>query len=80
MYMLKLICAGIDTGESLLEEMRKEKNGKIDSPGFLFEPLLALTGSLSLTQNDAVGGNIHKCDIPTRLHLRNELGIPEAIL
>ncbi|CAK9188662.1 unnamed protein product [Ilex paraguariensis] len=46
--------AGIDTSKALLEEMRKEKERKTESQTFLLEPLLALTGSLTLTQTDAV--------------------------
>ncbi|KAL1300489.1 hypothetical protein HN51_045139 [Arachis hypogaea] len=70
--------AGIDTGKALLEEMWKEKERKKENQSLLLEPLLALTGSLSLSQPDTVS-NIHKCDIPTQLYLNGNLGIPEAI-
>jgi polyamine oxidase len=71
--------AGIDTGEALLEELRKEER-QHDSQTFLLEPLLALTGSLTLTQSDAVSG-LHKWEIPRQLFLSsNKLGLPEAIL
>ncbi|XWS32512.1 hypothetical protein CRYUN_Cryun23aG0164400 [Craigia yunnanensis] len=70
--------AGIDTGKDLLEEIGKDDR-KNDNQTFLLEPLLALTGSLTLTQTDAVSG-LHKCDVPTQLYLSGKLGIPEAIL
>ncbi|KAA8515653.1 hypothetical protein F0562_018736 [Nyssa sinensis] len=71
--------AGIDTSKALLEEMRKEDR-KSEGQTFLLEPLLALTGSLTLTQTDAVSG-LHKCDIPRQLFLSSsKLGLPEAIL
>lgn len=68
---------GIDTSKALLEEIRNER--KIENQNHLLEPLLALTGSLTLTQTDAVS-NLHKCDIPTQLYLSGKLSIPEAIL
>ncbi|GFY92221.1 polyamine oxidase 1 [Actinidia rufa] len=71
--------AGIDTSKALLERLREEER-KNDSQTFLLEPLLALTGSLTLTQSDAVSG-LHKCEIPRQLFLSsNKLGLPEAIL
>ncbi|XP_059429789.1 polyamine oxidase 1 [Corylus avellana] len=69
--------AGIDTGKALVDEIRKER--KSESKNHLLEPLLALTGSLTLTQTDAVS-SLHKCDIHTQLYLRGKLVIPEAIL
>ncbi|GMY22457.1 Polyamine oxidase 1 [Fagus crenata] len=69
--------AGIDTSKALLQEIRNER--KIENQNHLLEPLLALTGSLTLTQTDAVS-NLHKCDIPTQLYLSGKLSIPEAIL
>ncbi|KAL9404899.1 hypothetical protein Peur_001871 [Populus x canadensis] len=71
--------AGIDTSSSLVEEMRKEKERKSESQTFLLEPLLALTGSLTLTQTEAVP-SLHKCDIPTHLYLSGKVGLQEAIL
>ncbi|XP_061348302.1 polyamine oxidase 1-like isoform X2 [Gastrolobium bilobum] len=71
--------AGIDTTKALLEEMRKEKERKHESQTLLLEPLLALTGSLTMSKPDTVS-NIHKCDIPTQFYLSGKLGIPEAIL
>eukprot|EP00258_Populus_trichocarpa_P047155 XP_024463174.1 polyamine oxidase 1 isoform X2 [Populus trichocarpa] len=71
--------AGIDTSNSLVEEMRKEKERKSESQTFLLEPLLALTGSLTLTQTEAVP-SLHKCDIPTHLYLSGKVGLQEAIL
>ncbi|KAF7836076.1 polyamine oxidase 1-like [Senna tora] len=71
--------SGIDTSKWLLEEIRKEKERDSESHTLLFEPLLALTGSLTLSQPDTVS-NLHKCDIPTQLYLSGKLGIPEAIL
>lgn len=59
--------------------MRKDKERKSDGQSFLLEPLLALTGSLTLTQTEAVSG-LHKCDLPTQLYLNGKLGIQEAIL
>ncbi|KAA8520220.1 hypothetical protein F0562_014476 [Nyssa sinensis] len=71
--------AGIDTSRALLEEMREEER-KSENQNFLLEPLLALTGSLTLTQTDAVSG-LHKFDIPRQLFLSSsKLGLPEAIL
>ncbi|XP_057978587.1 polyamine oxidase 1 [Malania oleifera] len=69
--------SGIDTSKALLGEMRKESERKSENQTFLLEPLLALTGSLTLTQTDAVS-SLHKCDI--QLFLGSNLGIPEAIL
>ncbi|KAK7243414.1 hypothetical protein RIF29_38209 [Crotalaria pallida] len=71
--------SGIDTSKALLEEMRKEKERKSENQTLLLEPLLALTGSLPLSHPDTVS-NIHKCDIPKQLYLRDQLGIPEAKL
>ncbi|MCD7469207.1 polyamine oxidase1, flavin-containing amine oxidoreductase [Datura stramonium] len=72
--------SGIDTSNALLEEMRREDGRKNESQAFLLEPLLALTGSLSLTQAETVS-SLHKCDIPRQLFLSNsKLGLPEAIL
>ncbi|OAY39978.1 polyamine oxidase 1 isoform X2 [Manihot esculenta] len=71
--------SGIDTSKSLLEVMREGKERESESKTFLLEPLLALTGSLTLTQTETVS-NLHKCDIPTQLYLSGKLGIPEAIL
>ncbi|KAK7323240.1 hypothetical protein VNO77_26705 [Canavalia gladiata] len=71
--------AGIDTSKALLEEMRKEKERKSESQTLLLEPLLALSGSLTMSKAETVS-NIHKCDIPTQLYLSGKLGIPEAIL
>ncbi|KAK7334648.1 hypothetical protein VNO80_26409 [Phaseolus coccineus] len=71
--------SGIDTSKALLEEMRKEKERKSESQSLLLEPLLALTGSLTMSKAETVS-NIHKCDIPTQLYLSGKLGIPEAIL
>lgn len=67
---------GIDTGKALVDEIRKER--KSESKNHLLEPLLALTGSLTLTQTDV--SSLHKCDIRTQLYLRGKLVIPEAIL
>ncbi|NP_001313211.1 polyamine oxidase 1 [Nicotiana tabacum] len=72
--------SGIDTTNALLEEMRKDDGRKNESQAFLLEPLLALTGSLTLTQAETVS-SLHKCDIPRQLFLSNsKLGLPEAIL
>lgn len=70
---------GIDTSKALLEEIRKENKRESDSQAFLLEPLLALTGSLALTQTDSVS-TLHKCDIPTQLFLSSNVGLSEAIL
>jgi len=59
--------------------MKKEKERKTESQTLLLEPLLALTGSLTMSKSETVS-NIHKCDIPTQLYLSGKLGIPEAIL
>ncbi|KAJ4711589.1 putative Polyamine oxidase [Melia azedarach] len=71
--------AGIDTGKVVVEKVMKEKERNSESQNFLLEPLLALTGSLTLTHTEAVSG-LQKCDIPTQLYLSGKLGIPEAIL
>ncbi|KAK2440255.1 polyamine oxidase [Trifolium repens] len=71
--------AGIDTGKALVEEIRKENERESESQTLLLEPLLALTGSLTMSKTETVS-NIHKCDIPTQLYLSGKLGIPEAIL
>ena len=76
--VLTLNVTGIDTSKALLEEIRKDER-KNENQSFLLEPLLALTGSLTLMQTDAVSG-LHKCDVPTQLYLTSKLGIPEAIL
>lgn len=60
--------------------MRRDDGRKNESQAFLLEPLLALTGSLTLTQAETVS-SLHKCDIPRQLFLSNsKLGLPEAIL
>lgn len=71
--------AGISTSKALLQDMEKDKERKSESQAFLLEPLLALTGSLALTQTEAVSGP-HKCEIPTQLYLSSKIGIQEAIL
>ncbi|KAL6327854.1 hypothetical protein AAG906_026528 [Vitis piasezkii] len=71
--------AGIDTADSLLEEMRKEAERKAENQTFMLEPLLALTGSLTLSQTDAVSA-LNTFDIPRQLFLTSKLGMPEAIL
>lgn len=76
----RLILTGIDTGKALVEEMRKEMDRKGERQAFLLEPMLALTGSLSLTQGEIVPGSLQKCDIPGQLHLSGKLGVQEAIL
>ncbi|XP_010241204.1 PREDICTED: polyamine oxidase 1-like [Nelumbo nucifera] len=59
-YVHGAYLSGIDTANALLEEMKNEKEGdkesSLESQPFLLEPLLALTGSLTLTQNEAVNG------------------------
>lgn len=78
-YFLPEYLTGIDTGKALVEEIRKEKEREKESQTLLLEPLLALTGSLTMSKSETVS-NIHKCDIPTQLYLSGKLGIPEAIL
>ncbi|KAL3815101.1 hypothetical protein ACJIZ3_016369 [Penstemon smallii] len=56
--------SGIDTAKALLEEIIKEKEWKSENQSFLIEPLLALTGSLTLKQPEAVSNNLHKFTIP----------------
>ncbi|XP_061353822.1 polyamine oxidase 1-like [Gastrolobium bilobum] len=70
--------AGIDSSKALLEEMRKENERKSENQTLLL-PLLALTGSLTMSQSDTVS-NLHKCDIPTKLYLSGKLEMAEAIL
>uniref|UniRef100_A0A803LC14 Amine oxidase domain-containing protein n=1 Tax=Chenopodium quinoa TaxID=63459 RepID=A0A803LC14_CHEQI len=72
--------AGIDSANALLEEMTTEKGRKTDiSQPFLLEPLLALTGSLTLPQTEKVS-NLHKYELPRQIFLGSNLGMPEAIL
>ncbi|KAF3437936.1 hypothetical protein FNV43_RR20692 [Rhamnella rubrinervis] len=82
-YVHGAYLAGIDTGKALVEEMGKESTERNSScsenQAFLLEPLLALTGSLTLTQTETVQA-LHKCDIPTQLYLSSKIGIQEAIL
>ncbi|PON57535.1 Flavin amine oxidase [Trema orientale] len=72
--------AGIDTGKAIVEEMGKDRERKSENQTFLLEPLLALTGSLTLTQTDTTVSGPHKCEIPTQLYLSSKIGIQEAIL
>ncbi|KAF8403785.1 hypothetical protein HHK36_011891 [Tetracentron sinense] len=73
--------SGIDTSKALWEEMRKEKERNretsLESQTFLLEPLLALTGSLTLTQPEV--SSLHKWDIPRQHFLSGKMVIPEAI-
>lgn len=79
-FLAWIFCAGIDTSNALLGKMRRDDGRKNESQAFLLEPLLALTGSLTLTQSETVS-SLHKCDIPRQLFLSNsKLGLPEAIL
>lgn len=71
--------SGIDTADSLLVEMRKEAEREAENQTFMLEPLLALTGSLTLTQTDAVSA-LNTFEIPRQLFLTSKLGMPEAIL
>lgn len=59
--------------------MRKEAERKAENQTFMLEPLLALTGSLTLSQTDAVSA-LNTFDIPRQLFLTSKLGMPEAIL
>ncbi|KAG5627508.1 hypothetical protein H5410_012726 [Solanum commersonii] len=70
--------SGIDSSNALLEKMRRDDGRKNESQAFLLEPLLALTGSLTLTQAETVS-SLHKCDIPRQLFLSNSK-LAEAIL
>ncbi|KAL3380700.1 hypothetical protein AABB24_001056 [Solanum stoloniferum] len=70
--------SGIDSSNALLEKMRRDDGRKNESQAFLLEPLLALTGSLTLTQAETVS-SLHKCDIPRQLFLSNN-NLAEAIL
>jgi polyamine oxidase len=74
--------AGIDTGKAILEDIGKNKERQNDqNQTFLLEPLLALTGSLTLGQTETtVVSGPHKCEIPTQLYLSGNIGIQEAIL
>ncbi|KAL2936226.1 Polyamine oxidase 1 [Bienertia sinuspersici] len=72
--------AGIDSANALLEEMRTEKGRKNDSTQpSLLEPLLALTGSLTLSQTENMS-NLHKYELPRQIFLGSNLGLSEAIL
>ncbi|CAN1787768.1 Polyamine oxidase 1 [Linum perenne] len=70
--------AGIETSESVLVDIRLDKEKETENQTFLLEPFLA---SLSLTtQTEAAVSNLHKCDIPTQLCISGNLGMSEAIL
>ncbi|XP_027354836.1 polyamine oxidase 1-like [Abrus precatorius] len=71
--------AGIDSSKELLEEMRKDNERNSESQTLLLEPLLALTGSLTMSQSDTVP-NLHKCDIPTQLYFSGKLVMTKAML
>ncbi|KMT18801.1 hypothetical protein BVRB_2g029100 [Beta vulgaris subsp. vulgaris] len=72
--------AGIDSANTLLEEMRTEKGRQNNSTSpFLLEPLLALTGSLTLSPSEKIS-KIHKYELPRQIFLGSNLGLPEAIL
>ncbi|KAL6562864.1 polyamine oxidase1, flavin-containing amine oxidoreductase [Orobanche hederae] len=76
--------SGIDTSKALLEEMRREKERRIENQSLAREPLLALAGSLSLAaQPDTAILNIPKFDTPLNrqvfLHNNKKLGAQEAI-
>lgn len=62
---------GIDTANALLEEMGRQDERSSENKTSLSEPLLAMTDSLNLTQNDAVSSL--KCDVPTQLYLGGKL-------
>ncbi|KAL2478432.1 Polyamine oxidase 1 [Forsythia ovata] len=80
-YVHGAYLSGIETSKALLEEMRIEKEIIGENQAFLVEPLLALTGSLTLAQPDVVS-NLHKFDIPRQLflHSSSKPRFPEAIL
>lgn len=61
------------------KESTERNSSCSENQAFLLEPLLALTGSLTLTQTETVQA-LHKCDIPTQLYLSSKIGIQEAIL
>ncbi|KAL5995277.1 hypothetical protein ACLOJK_025335 [Asimina triloba] len=71
----------IDTSNALLEAMKKDKersrSARLKNP-FLLQPLLALTESLSLTQQDAVS-RLQKWDVARRFFINGKLVIQEAI-
>ncbi|GAA0142031.1 oxidase [Lithospermum erythrorhizon] len=72
--------SGIDTSKALLEEMRKEKERRSESQGFLLQPLIPLQGSSTMAPEDSAS-NLHKCDIPRQHFLGNcKLSLSEAIL
>ncbi|XP_058077622.1 polyamine oxidase 1 isoform X2 [Magnolia sinica] len=72
--------SGIDTSNAVLEAMRKdkEKNRGTRLKNPFLQPLLALTESLSLTQQDAVS-RLQKWDVARQLFLSGKLVIQEAI-
>lgn len=68
--------AGIDSANALLQEMMTEKGRKSNSTQpFLLEPMLALRGSLTLSQTERVP-NLHKYELPRQIFL----GMSEASL
>ncbi|GAB4832521.1 polyamine oxidase1, flavin-containing amine oxidoreductase [Ancistrocladus abbreviatus] len=71
--------SGIDTARDLLEKMKMEKERSGESQTFLLDPLLALTGSLTLTQTDTTSG-LHSYELPRQILLSSNLSRPEAIL
>lgn len=87
MYYLNYIAhlAGIETSNSLLEEMTTRKKRRSENQTFLLEPLLALTGSLTLSQPEP-RSSLHTIDIPQQLFLQatkiqtTKIRLQEAIL
>lgn len=74
---------GIETGKTLLDEMRRVEEDRIDMESqrnFLLDPLLSLTESLTLTSTGAVSDFQKWDDISTvatsRLFLNNNTSSP----
>ncbi|KAK9913051.1 hypothetical protein M0R45_036877 [Rubus argutus] len=70
-YVHGAYLTGIDTVNDLLEEMGRQDERSSENKTSLSEPLLAMTDSLNLIQNDAVTSL--KCDVPTQLYLGGKL-------
>ncbi|CAI0393810.1 unnamed protein product [Linum tenue] len=75
-YVHGAYLAGIETSQSVVEDIRLLKERETENQTFLLEPFLA---SLTLSQTEAVS-NMHKCDIPAQLCISSNLGLSEAIL
>ncbi|GAB4828060.1 polyamine oxidase1, flavin-containing amine oxidoreductase [Ancistrocladus abbreviatus] len=71
--------SGIETAKDLLEKVKLEKERSSEDQKFLLDPLLALSGSLTLTQSETASG-LNRFDLPRQILLHSNLSRPKAIL